>query len=194
MEDINRVLKRGVELSKPDLRHYYRMPRKGRITATYASDGSYWADVQPLRNDESADPNEPVIPKVEIPVQWGGPRRGVVCPPEIGTYVVIAFFDGDPNYPYISHVRWYGHQAPEAGLHEWVLQMEPGVSIKIDSEKRIIQMTPGEWTVQAGDVKVHSSGVVEIQAAGRVSLNASGDVSISSATKISGGAPRIDLG
>jgi len=35
---------------------------------------------------------------------------------------------------------------------------------------------------------------VEIQAAGRVSLNASGDVSISSATKISGGAPRIDLG
>jgi hypothetical protein len=209
MEDINWVLKRGVELSKPDLRHYYRMPRKGRITATYASDGSYWADVQLLRNDESADPNEPVIPKVEIPVLWGGANRGMVCPPEVGTYVVVSYCDGDPNYPFISHVRWYGNHAPQVSLHEWVLQLEPGVFIKIDSEKRIIQTTTADWIVQAQNVKVEAAGMAEIKAsnakiqttgpseimaAGSVNLNSNGDISISSASRITGSAPRIDLG
>ena len=32
-----------------------RLPRKGRVVKSYASDGTYWADVQPLRNDDSAE-------------------------------------------------------------------------------------------------------------------------------------------
>lgn len=40
--------------------------------AVYACNGEYFADVQPLRNDESPDPKEPVVPRVALPVLWGG--------------------------------------------------------------------------------------------------------------------------
>ncbi|MFA7465477.1 MAG: hypothetical protein WCY54_10525, partial [Syntrophales bacterium] len=82
--DLKKLLKRVVELVMPNLRHYYRLPRKGMVVKSYASDGSYWADVQPLRNDDSVDEREPVISRVEIPILWGGPDRGVVCPPAPG--------------------------------------------------------------------------------------------------------------
>ena len=76
--DLLRLFKRVVELSMPNLRSYYRVTRKAKVVQSYASDGRYWADVQPLRNDDTPDPKEPVVPKVEIPILWGGPERGVV--------------------------------------------------------------------------------------------------------------------
>ena len=113
--DLFETFRKMVELAMPDLRHYYRMARKGKIVGVYASDGQYFADVQPLRNDESADENEPVVPRVALPVLWGGPNRGVVCPPQAGTLCDLAYYDGDPNYPYISNIRWgMGKDAPLA--------------------------------------------------------------------------------
>src|SRR5690349_9371265 len=82
--DLKSLLKRVVELVMPNLRHYYKMPRKGRVVKSYDSDGQYWADVQILRNDESDDTNEPVLKRIAIPVIWAGPNRGVVCPPAEG--------------------------------------------------------------------------------------------------------------
>lgn len=158
--DQRSLLKRLVELVQPDLRKYYRMPRKGRIVASYPSEGGQWfADVQPLRNDESEDTNEPVLPKLELPVLWGGINRGVVCPPAVGTYCVIGYLDGDPSYPFIMDIRWYDQQAPAAELTEFIIQQEPGVYIKVDKAHKIITVTPsnieheiGEnWTVNVGD-------------------------------------------
>lgn len=85
--DIVGAIRRLVELAMPDLRHYYRMTRKARVAAVYASDGEYFCDVQPLRNDESADPKEPLVPRVALPVLWGGPDRGVVWPARDGRAV-----------------------------------------------------------------------------------------------------------
>ena len=51
-----KMIKRAVELCRPDLRSYYRVTRKAKVVTAYASDGQYFADVQPLRNDESPDP------------------------------------------------------------------------------------------------------------------------------------------
>ena len=96
-QNILSLLKRALELAMPDLRTYYRMTRKAKVVAAYASDGRYFADVQPLRNDETPDPAEPVIPQVEIPVLWGGPKRGIVCPPAAGTLCDHSYYDGDPN-------------------------------------------------------------------------------------------------
>lgn len=153
------LIRRVIEICMPNLRHYYRVTRKARIVAAYASDGKYYADVQPLRNDDTVDPGEPVIPKVELPVIWGGEKRGIVCPPAKGSYCDLSYYDGDPNYPRISNIRWLNNAAPACGLDELIIQQQPGVSIKIDQASRIITITPNnieeeagkDWTIRAGD-------------------------------------------
>ncbi|MFZ2947903.1 MAG: hypothetical protein WA003_00330 [Desulfuromonadaceae bacterium] len=125
--DLKKLLQRAIELVMPNLRHYYRLLRKGRVVKAYASDGQYWADVQLLRNDESDDVNEPVITKVEIPILWGGPERGVVCPPAVGTLCDVEYYDGDPNYFRISNFRWAKNQAPACELGGFIIQQSPGV-------------------------------------------------------------------
>ncbi len=171
-KDLRALLKRVMELVQPDLRKYYRVPRKGLVVASYASDGAWCADVQPLRNDESPDMDEPVLPKLELPVLWGGPSRGVVCPPRPGTRCTIGYWDGDPSYPYIAEIRWSGQGAPECGLEEFIIQLEPGVHLKIDAGKRILAVTSTDgrceagtsWTVQAplieliGNIVSHGPG------------------------------------
>lgn len=171
--DIIDTIRRIVELAMPNLRHYYRMTRKGKIVGVYASDGQYFADVQPLRNDESADENEPVVPRVALPVLWGGPNRGVVCPPQEGTLCDLAYYDGDPNYPYISNIRWgMGKDAPLAELNEFVIQLESGCEIRIDKEKQVVTLTPENvrtkagkaWTVEAKEVLVRGAEKVTVEA------------------------------
>jgi phage baseplate assembly protein gpV len=161
------MIRTAVEICMPDMRHYYRMTKKAKVVATYASDGKYYCDVQPLRNDETEDDREPVVPKVEIPILWAGPRRGVVCPPVVGTYCDLSYYDGDPHYPRVSNFRWHGMDAPEAELNEFVIQLEPGVEIRIDKQKHVVTLTPENvrteagkdilatagknWTIQAGE-------------------------------------------
>ncbi|MCP3942223.1 MAG: baseplate assembly protein [Desulfobacteraceae bacterium] len=183
MEDIDlkALLKRVVELVMPDLRSYYRVVRKARVVKTYASNSQYWADVQPLRNDDSIDDTEPVIPKVEIPVIWAGPDRGVVCPPEKGTYCDLEYYDGDPNFPRISNFRWHGGKAPAVEIGGLTIQRETGTHIKIDFENNIIHVTPADkqntigknkaenigknWTVEVGGhAKIKATGTATIEA------------------------------
>lgn len=158
--DIIGTLRKAIEVAQPNLRSYYRVVRKAKVVASYASDGQYYCDVQPLKNDETADENEPVIPAVAIPVMWGGPKRGIVCPPTVGTLCDLSYYDGDPNYPFISNLRWgMGQDAPRAELNELVIQLEDGVEIRIDKEKNIVTLTPENvktengknWTVQCGE-------------------------------------------
>ena len=180
--DVVGMIGRLVELAMPNLRHYYRMTKKAKIVAVYPSNGEYFADVQPLRNDESEDPSEPVVPHVTIPTLWGGPDRGVVCPPVVGVLCDLAYYDGDPNYPYISNMRYGGGmRAPKAELNEFVIQLEPGVEIRVDKDKRIVTLTPKkvateagkDWTVQAGENAVIKAGNnVTVQAGGVLHIKA----------------------
>ncbi len=142
------VLRKAIELAMPDFRHYYRMVRKAGVVNAYANDGRYYADVRPLRNDETDDPKEPLIPRVEIPIIWGGPQRGVVCPPAPGTLCDLSYYDGDPNYPRISDFRWQGNVAPECGLNELVIR--PGESLKIEKDGSFLTVSPKDWTVEIG--------------------------------------------
>ncbi|MDE5831736.1 MAG: baseplate assembly protein [Desulfovibrio sp.] len=178
-EDLLSLIKRSVELSMPDLRSYYRVVRKAKIVASYASDGRYYADVQPLRNDETPDPAEPVIPQVEIPIMWGGANRGIVCPPATGTLCDLSYYDGDPNYPRISNFRWQGNMAPECGLDELVIQQQPGVSIKIEKDGSWLTVSPENWTVQiGGDATIEASGNVMVKAGGDANIEASGTLTL----------------
>lgn len=181
------LIRKLVEIGMPDLRHYYRMTKKAKVVGVYASEGGkYYADVQPLRNDESVDESEPVVPKVEIPVMWGGPNRGVVCPPVEGVHCDLSYYDGDPNFPRISNFRWHGMDAPAAELNEFVIQLEPGVEIRIDKEKQVVTLTPENvkteagknWTIKAGDnAEIEAGKDAKIKAVG-------GKVDIEAATEI----------
>ncbi|MBF0454944.1 MAG: baseplate assembly protein [Magnetococcales bacterium] len=166
------LMKRVVELAMPNLRHYYRVVRKAKVVKTYASDGHYWADVQPLRNDDSVDEAEPIIPNVEIPVIWAGPKRGVICPPEIGTFCDLSYYDGDPNYPRISNFRWHDMEAPEVEIGGLIIQRQPGTHIKIDSDNNVITLTPanqseeigGTWTAKVvGAITVESTTSITLK-------------------------------
>ena len=167
------ILRKAIELAMPDFRHYYRMTRKARVVNAYASDGKYFADVRPLRNDETDDPKEPLIPRVEIPIMWGGPQRGIVCPPAPGTLCDLSYYDGDPNYPRISNFRWQGNAAPECGLNELVIQQTPGVSIRIEKDGSFLTVSPRDWTVNiGGNANIKAGGNATVEAAGSLTLKA----------------------
>ena len=168
------TMRKVIELAMPDLRHYYRMTKKARVVASYASDGQYFVDVQPLRNDETPDAKEPIVPHVALPVLWGGPNRGVVCPPEVGALCDLSYYDGDPNYPYISNVRWdSGMSAPIAELKEFVIQFENGVEIRIDKDRNIVSLTPADWKVEVGgNASITAGGDATVEAAGTLTLRA----------------------
>lgn len=172
--NIMESMKKIIELAMPDLRHYYRMTKKAKVVAVYPVDGNYYADVQPLRNDEQVDSKEPVVPKVALPVLWGGPDRGVVCPPVVGVLCDLSYYDGDPNYPYISNIRWGGgNSAPKAELNELVIQLEKGVEIRIDKEKQIVNLTPANWKVKVGgNAEIIAGGDALVQAAGTLTIRA----------------------
>ncbi|MDD5106037.1 MAG: baseplate assembly protein [Desulfuromonadaceae bacterium] len=166
--DLKSLLKRVVELVMPNLRHYYRPPRKGKVVKSYASDGSYWADVQPLRNDDSVDDNEPIVPRIEIPILWGGPERGVVCPPTVGTLCDITYYDGDPNYPRISNFRWAKNTAPNCELGAFIIQQSPDVYIKIETGGNIINKTSADWNIEVGGTANITATAIHLNAGSNV--------------------------
>lgn len=173
-------IKKAIEVCRPDFRHYYRIVKKARIVNTYASNEKYYCDVQPLRNDENIDVNEPVIPKVALPVFWGGNNRGIVCPPCVGVLCDLSYYDGDPNYPFISNIRWDSKNiSPQAGLNEFVIQLENGVQIKIDNAKNILNITPANYKIEVGeDVEITAKGSANINVGKNAEITASGNISL----------------
>lgn len=184
--DLKKLLQRVVELVMPNLRHYYRVPRKGKVVKAYASDGQYWADVQPLRNDDSDDANEPLISRVEIPIMWGGPERGVVCPPLPGTLCDITYYDGDPNYPRISNFRWAKNKAPNCAIGGFVIQQKPGVFIEITPTGQIVSTTDTDKINAIGGDKLETVG-------GEWQINVVGAAAITAAESATVQAPQINL-
>lgn len=196
--DLIKLLRRVISLIRPNLRNYYRVVRKAQVVKTYASDGQYRADVQPLLNDNNKDDNEPVIPKVEIPILWAGPDRGVVCPPLVGVYCDLEYYDGDPDFPRISNFRWHKSNAPVCEVGAFIIQHSPGTHIKIDESKNIIAITPGNiqrlagsnWTVEAsgnGTVKAPSitlDGDVTITKTLTVSEDITGNANITAGVNV----------
>jgi len=147
--ELKALLKKVIEIAMPNLRKYYRIVRKAKVVATHASDGRYYCDVQPLRNDESVDESEPVLQRVEIPVIWAGSARGIICPPAVGSHCDLEYYDGDPSYPRISNFRWYENTAPAADVDELIIQQQNGVYVRICANKDVGVKTDGKVTVDA---------------------------------------------
>ncbi|WP_321495637.1 hypothetical protein [uncultured Desulfobacter sp.] len=192
--ELKALIKRVVELAMPNMRGYYRVVRKAKVVKTYASDGKYYADVQPLRNDNNVDDSEPVVPKVEIPIIWAGPKRGIICPPADGVHCDLEYYDGDPNYPRISNFRWHGMAAPEVEIGGLIIQQEPGTHIKIDSEHNIIHVTPGGMTNETGENKDETiGGDWTVAVAGNCKIDVTGKADIKAASQASVASPTIAI-
>lgn len=61
--------------------------------------------------------------------------------------------------------------APKAELHEFVIQLEPGVEMRIDKAKQLVALTPSNWKVNVG-------GNAEITAGGNAAITASGNITL----------------
>ena len=116
---------------------------------------------------------------------WGGPKRGVVCPPAPGTLCDLSYYDGDPNYPRISNFRWQGTVAPECGLDELIVQQTPGVSLKIERDGSFLTISPKDWTVKIG-------GNAVIRAGGNATVQAGGNATVEAAETLTLQAPNIN--
>ncbi|MCP3922988.1 MAG: baseplate assembly protein [Desulfobacterales bacterium] len=168
--DLKGLLKRVVELVMPNLRSYYRLPHKAEVIKSYAADGKYYADVRPLLNNEQINENRPILTKLEIPVLIGGKGKGIIGPPSKGTKCVLSYFDGDPNYPFISDFRWKDNGSPVCELEALIIQKEDGVHIKIDAEKNIKLLTSADVSIECVNIQ-STSETVKVDAANTVEIN-----------------------
>ena len=160
---LKKLLKAAVEAVMPDLRQSMRLPRRAVVTAVKAAGGAYVCSVQAVLNDGRPDPKAPVIPDVEIPVMWAGPNRGVVCPPTVGEFCDLGFYDGDSNSPFITNFRPNG-QAPAA--EEGAFMIQHGADVRFGFKP------DGTFVVQASKVEVTATETVIIKGASRITLDA----------------------
>ncbi|MGD9809633.1 MAG: baseplate assembly protein [Deferribacterales bacterium] len=162
--ELKALLKKVIEIAMPNLRKYYRVVRKAKVVATYASNGKYYCDVQPMRNDESVDDDEPVLKRVEIPVIWAGSARGIICPPAVGSHCDLEYYDGDPSFPRISNFRWHENGAPSAAVDELIIQQQDGVYIRICANKDVEVKTSGNIKAEGKEITLKAETKIILDA------------------------------
>lgn len=158
---LKELLKQAIEAAGPDLRRLIALPRRAKVTAVKPAGGTYVCSVQAVLNDGRPDPDAPVIPDVEIPLVWAGDYRGLVCPPTVGQFCDIGFYDGDFNSPYITNFRPNG-KAPEAELGAFMIQHSPGIRIGFKPD--------GTFIVEAPKVEVTATEYAHVKAGARITL------------------------
>lgn len=120
-------------------------PVRARVVRAAGSSGGradelqprYAVDVQVLRRDWSEDTDWPVLPDVEVPVLWAGPKRGVYALPKVKSIVRLGFYYDDPSQPFVDAVLGYGHELPGQSPDELVIAQGDGVEIRIGADGRV---------------------------------------------------------
>lgn len=180
-EGLRGAIRRLVEALWPELAHRTHLPHKARVVKVNSKSGVagppgetlYSVDVEPLTPDGKPDPRRPeVIKDVPLDVPWMGAGRGVYALPEPGTIVRIAYYDGNPAYPYVDGIVGEG--------------------------KRVVEVRPGEWLLQKDAdtwIRIHPDGAVEAQAAPgvRLLLHPDGVVELEGTSVVKVNAPRVEL-
>lgn len=170
-----RAFKKAIEDVQPNLRGYYKMPVRGRITAVYnePGDGPMLADVEILLGCGQPNPKEPRNCRVEITHPFPGPFRGLIGGPKKGDLCVLSFYEGDPSDPYISSWRQKPGD-PHSGLPEHAVRLEvaSGVAIQLEPDGAIsietLPTKPVRIAQKLGDTEF---GVVKIDDEGEVHVD-----------------------
>lgn len=174
------ALRRLVEALWPELAHRTHLPHKARVVAVRSEPGvagppgsvRYSVDLEPLTVDGQPDPSRPLLRDVPLDVPWIGGGRGVYALPEVGAIVRVAYYEGNPAYPYVDGVLSEG--------------------------KAVAQVRPGEYLVQKDAdtwVRLKPDGEIEAQAAPGVvlRLKPDGTVELFGTAVVRVDAPRVEL-
>lgn len=174
------ALRRLVEALWPELAHRTHLPHKARVVAVRSGAGvagppgspRYSVDLEPLTVDGKPDPSRPLLRDVPLDVPWIGGGRGVYALPEVGAIVRVAYYEGNPAYPYVDGVLSEGKA---------VVQVEPG--------EYLIQQDTDTW------VRLKPDGEIEVQAAPGVvlRLKPDGTVELFGTAVVRVDAPRVEL-
>ena len=127
-----------------------------------------------------------------------GANRGIFFTPEIDDEVLIAFENGDVNYPYIVGALWNGKDKPPKGdivatnkVNQRIIQSRSGHIITLDDtqgeEKITILDKTGKNSIEI-DSKTNamifkSAGDMTIEAGGKLIIKSQQDLSIESMAK-----------
>ncbi len=186
---LKELLKLAIEKIAPDLRKTMALPRRAKVMEVKPAGGTYVCSVQAVLNDGSPDPDAPLIPNVEIPTVWAGPNRGVVCPPTVGEYCDLVFYDGDLNYPHITNFR--PSEAPEAELDSLMIQHSPGIRLGFKPDGTVIIEAPNIEAVATGHITAKAD---TIEAAAQTHIKAAAPlIEATAETKITMTAPVVDV-
>lgn len=146
------ALRRLVEALWPELAHRTHLPHKARVVAVRSEPGvagppgspRYSVDLEPLTPDGRPDPRRPVLRDVPLDVPWAGPGRGVFALPAVGSVVRVAYYDGDPAYPYVDGILPEGQAVPQVEEGEYLLQKDPDTWVRLKADGGVeAQAAPG---------------------------------------------------
>ena len=174
------AIRRLVEAFWPELHHRTHTPHKARVVKVRSKPGVagppgeclYSVDLEPLTVDGQPDPTRPFLEDVPLDVPWIGGGRGVYALPEVGAIVRVAYYEGNPAYPYVDGVLSEG--------------------------KAVVRVEPGEYLVQKDAdtwVRLKPDGEIEVQAAPGVvfRLKPDGTVELLGTAVVRVDAPRVEL-
>jgi uncharacterized protein involved in type VI secretion and phage assembly len=135
---------------------------------------------------------------VRIVTPNGGSSRGFYAIPEIDDEVLVAFEQGDPNFPYIIGSLWNKKDKPPTGgsgqviangkVNQRILRSRSGHLIVMDdtenAERIMIQDKTGANSIilnsKDNSITLKSKGDFIIQAGGKFTVNSQGNVHVES--------------
>lgn len=177
---LHAALRRLVEALWPELGARTHLPHKARVVAVRSEAGAagppgpvrYSVDLEPLTPDGRPDPSRPFLRDVPLDVPWMGEGRGVYALPEIGTLVRVAYYDGNPAYPYVDGVLSEG---------KGVVRVEPG--------EYLVQRDPDTWVRLRPDGEIHAQAAPGVH----LRLRPDGTVELYGTVVVRVEAPRVEL-
>lgn len=137
-----------------------------------------------------------------IAVPMAGGDRGTYFLPEVGDEVLVAFENGDVDYPYVLGALWNGADAPPASNADGDndvrrITSRSGHHLTFDDDEsagNVVIETAAGHTIELSDAS--GSETITIEDTGGNSIvfdSTSGSLSITGATKLSVDAPAIEL-
>lgn len=117
----------------------------------------YAADVKLLDSNFMAREDIPTLQAVPLPVSGIGEHAGRLEPPAIGAIVEVAFFNGEPDKPFIRTVLPLGWKLPAIHAGESRYQQRPGVYQHVDGQGNFRNITDKLAQLHCGLREVRAS-------------------------------------
>lgn len=172
---LHAALRRLVEALWPELASRTHLPHKARVVAVRSEAGvagppgpvRYSVDLEPLTPDGRPDPTRPLLKDVPLDVPWMGKGRGVYALPQVGALVRVAYYDGNPAYPYVDGVLSEGLAVVRVEEGEYLVQKDPDTWVRLRPDGEVhAQAAPGVHLrlKPDGTVELYGTAVVRVDA------------------------------